>query len=389
MAVVLGTRPEIVKLAPVIHGLGDRARVIHTGQQEDGALTGTLLDQLAIGAPDDVLAGGAAEDRGARIATGIAELTRLFADQRPSVVVVQGDADAAVSGAQAASCAGIPVVHVEAGLRSYDRDMPEELNRRVTDVLADVHCAATEHNATTLRGEGVNPTSVVVTGNTVVEAVHRSLDHTSCTVEQVAADLGLDDHLLARYALATIHRPENTDSPHALRRVMEGLAGIDAPVVLVLHPRTREALEQFGLLHLLDAVTAVPPVGHEEFLQLAAHATLLVSDSGGIQEECTLIGRPLLVVRRSTDRPESIAAGFARLVPPHEDLALVANDLLASGIDDARLGAAPSPYGDGHAAERICHIVRGLADGRSPAEVCGYPYVEPFRQPYGAAALAS
>jgi UDP-N-acetylglucosamine 2-epimerase (non-hydrolysing) len=362
IAVVLGTRPEIIKLAPILRKLGDRALLVHTGQHYDEELSGRFFAQLGLSAPDIVLDGVGGADRGTQIATALRALTDLFLVRRPSVVIVQGDTNAVSAGAQAANYLDIPVIHVEAGLRSRDRAMPEELNRMVVGALADVHCAATENNADNLRDEGVGDERVIVTGNTIVEATLESLTRGDGRIGRHFPGSVRPD----RYAVATIHRPENTDTPQALRRVVEGLAGIEIPVLFLVHPRTRAAIARFGLDELLDDVIAVDSLGHQEFLDLAVSSELLISDSGGVQEECTVIGKPLLIVRRSTERPESIDAGFAELLTPDRDIAAVANQVLRSDREEM-LRTARSPYGDGAASIRIARIATSIANGSSPS----------------------
>lgn len=363
VAVVLGTRPEIIKLADVVHALGDRARVVHTGQHYDEAMSGAILRQAGLGRPDVVLEGIGGRSRGEQIATAVAALTAEFAARRPGAVVVQGDTNAVSAGAQAASYLGIPVIHVEAGLRSHDRAMPEEINRLVTGVLADVHCAATSNNVDNLRAEGVPADRIALTGNTIVEATLRSLGHPSRT----AAEILGPDLAAQRFVLATIHRPENTDDAAALRRVLVGLAAIGLPVVLVAHPRTVAAASRHGLDAEMAALHVLAPVDHAELLTLAQASALVVSDSGGLQEEATVIRTPLLVVRRSTERPESVEAGWSRLVTPDMDIAACAQDVLADTTLVERLGDT-SPYGDGRAAERIALIATLVADGATPED---------------------
>lgn len=367
IALVLGTRPEIIKLAPVIRALGDRAAIVHTGQHYDYELSGRFFEQLGLPHPHTVLTGIGGESRGTQIASAIQQLTDHFERERPSVVLVQGDTNAVSAGAQAANYLGIPVIHVEAGLRSHDRAMPEELNRLVTGVLADVHCAATPLNAENLRAEGIDPARITVTGNTIVEVTTETLARIAENGVRLSELLPWDK-IPTRWVLATIHRPENTDTPEALTRVLQGLSRIDAPVLFLAHPRTLAAITRWELHHEADDVTLAPAAGHSEFLTLASAATLLVSDSGGVQEECTVLKKPLLVVRRSTERPEAIDAGFAQLGTPERSISTVANQLLDDSSLSARLLATPSPYGDGRAGERIAEIARGIADGRSPEQ---------------------
>lgn len=356
VAIVLGTRPEIIKLAGVARCLGARGYLVHTGQHYDQSLSGSFLDGYGLATPEVTLEGVGGATRAEQFAVILRQLTAAFTQERPGVAIVQGDTNTAAAAAMAASFLDIPVVHVEAGLRSYDRAMPEEINRQLVGVVADLHCAPTETSARHLRAEGVDDDRIIVTGNTVVEATREMLPGPEDRAKllhrfQLDAD---------GYVLATIHRPENTDDPVHLRWILEALAAIDQPVVIPLHPRTVSAARRFGLLDLLDGLRAIDPVDHPTFLGLARHARLLVSDSGGVQEECTVLKRPLLVVRHSTERPEAVDAGFARRVAPSVALAAV----MRAAVEDTDwlrlLDGVPSPYGDGTASIKIAHAVRDL-----------------------------
>ena len=357
VVVVVGTRPEIIKCAPVIAALGDRAFVIHTGQHYDDELADNFFTELGIGKPDMRLEGIGGKPRATQIALMIDALAEYFNRVHPGAVIVQGDTNTVSAAAQAANYTGTPLVHMEAGLRSYDRAMPEEINRLVAGVLADVHCAATPHNVEALQNEGVHPSKIALTGNTIVEATQHALQKTpSVSIPHEP------------YIVATIHRPENTDSPEALARILDALGQLEHRVILLIHPRTLAAAKRCGFEDKLERITTMSPVGHTDLLALASHAQLIVSDSGGLQEECTVIKRPLLVVRRSTERPESISAGFARLVTPENDIVTEAHHALAHSES---LQQRPSPYGDGMAAKRIADIALCLADGSSAAEAVG------------------
>lgn len=360
IAVVMGTRPEMIKLAPVVRHLGERARIIHTGQHFDDELSGQIQEFLGLPDPDIVLGGVGGQDRSTQIATALAASASEFARQRPRAVIVQGDTNTVSAASQAANYAGIPLIHVEAGLRSHDRAMPEEINRILAGALADIHCAATPENRLNLLAEAVDAPAVAVTGNTIIEAVEASLAFAdSGPAVSAAAVAGVAGD---GFVLATIHRPENTDTPEALERVLAGLAAVEAPVLFVAHPRTRAAMQRFGLESYREKLTLIDSIPHHEFLSLARSAALLISDSGGLQEECTVLKKPLLVVRRSTERPESVQAGFARLITPEQDLALAANQALSAGGGGTLMGI-PSPYGDGRASQRIALIAQHTADG--------------------------
>ncbi|MBB4892453.1 UDP-N-acetylglucosamine 2-epimerase (non-hydrolyzing) [Streptomyces olivoverticillatus] len=354
VAIVLGTRPELVKLTDLVRLLGPAAHLVHTGQHYDEELSGRFLSELGLPEPT-FLTGVGGRPRAVQISAALGQLDELFTAEPPLAVVVQGDTNAALAGALAANARRIPLLHVEAGLRSHDRNMPEEHNRVLIDHIADVLCAATPENRANLLAEGVDVARIAVTGNTVVEAVHGQLPGARERAALLARH-GLAD---GGYVLATVHRPENTDSAEALRAVLTELAALaaDLPVVLPLHPRTRARIEAAGLDDLLAPLTVSAPVGYGEFLALARHAALLVSDSGGIQEECTVLGRPLIVVRRSTERPEAMG-DFAELVEPGPEIGQAARRRLAEGPEGlARLATLPSPFGDGRASERIVTLL--------------------------------
>ncbi|MEU2654853.1 UDP-N-acetylglucosamine 2-epimerase (non-hydrolyzing) [Streptomyces sp. NPDC007325] len=362
VAVVLGTRPELVKLAELVRVLGPAARVVHTGQHYDEELSGGFLAELGLPEPE-YLTGVGGHPRAVQVAAALAALDELFAAEPPLAVIVQGDTNAALAGALAANARDLPLVHVEAGLRSHDRAMPEEHNRVLIDRLADLLCAATPDNRALLLAEGLPEERIAVTGNPVVEAVR---DHLP-PVRERAALLAAHGLVPDAYVLATVHRPENTDDPAALRAVLTELAGLasELPVVLPLHPRTRARIDAAGLTGLLDGVTVLPPAGYGTFLALARHAAVLVSDSGGVQEETTVLGRPLVVVRRSTERPEAMA-DFAELVTPGPRIGAAVRRRLAEGAPGLdRLAALPSPYGDGTASRRIATLTARLAVARA------------------------
>jgi UDP-N-acetylglucosamine 2-epimerase (non-hydrolysing) len=354
IAVVVGTRPEIVKLAPVIRILGLAARFLHTGQHRDEELSGVFLAGARLPEPE-TLSGICGEPRHVQIGRMVEQLGGLFAERPPAGVLVQGDTNTVCAAAQAGNYVGVPIVHVEAGLRSHDRAMPEEINRCVTGVLADLHCAPTERAVANLRHDGVPPEKIALTGNTIVEATLSVLPD-DAVARQIAAGLGAEP---GQYVLATIHRPENTDDPERLRVILDELSKLGLPVLLPLHPRTRAAAQRFGLTAALDRLRPVAPADHRTFLGLARHARLLVSDSGGVQEECTVLKRPLIVVRNSTERPESIEAGFAHLVQPGPAISDLGRELLGDEGLFERLAAIPCPYGDGKASERIAGLLQG------------------------------
>jgi len=365
IAVVLGTRPEIIKLAPVIRALGPRARVIWTGQHYDANLTDVFFDGAGLAMPPEQLTGVGGEQRGSQIAAVLVGLMAHLERQPPRAVVVQGDTNTTNASAQAAHYQGLPVVHVEAGLRSWDRAMPEEINRMIVGVVADLHCCATEGNAEHLLRAGVPARAIMVTGNPIVEATLAALPDREAQ-RRLLAEYQVED---GRFVLATMHRPENVDDRQQLATVLDALARLPWPVVLPLHPRTALRIEQFGLSEAADRLRLVPPLDHFSFLGLAARARILVSDSGGVQEEVTILKKPLVVVRNSTERPESVAAGFARMTRPAGIGAAVS--AMATDEVAVTLRQLPCPFGDGQAGRRIAAAVCALVDGAEVLEeVC-------------------
>ncbi|WP_432563279.1 non-hydrolyzing UDP-N-acetylglucosamine 2-epimerase [Kineococcus sp. SYSU DK003] len=351
VAVVLGTRPEAIKLAEIVRRLGAAGLLVHTGQHYDAAMWSDVTAQLGFGT-EPIGLGVGGSSRGQQLGAAVAALDATFARHRPSAVIVQGDTTAALAGALAGNAADLPVVHVEAGLRSFDRRMPEEHNRVVIDHLADLCCAPTATAVGHLRAEGIADERILLTGNTVVESVLHLLPSESVQ-DAVVAGLGLP----AQYVLLTVHRPENADNPAVLRQVLSEMAAIaddGLPVVFPAHPRTLDRLRGNGLGDLLDKFTVIAPQPPAEFLALQNRARLVVSDSGGVQEEVSVLKKRLVVVRRSTERPE-VMGTFASLVPGGLRLAAAVRSALAE--DPAALRDVPSPYGDGSASRVVVEAV--------------------------------
>ncbi|WP_258907662.1 UDP-N-acetyl glucosamine 2-epimerase [Actinokineospora sp. UTMC 2448] len=351
-AMVLGSRQEILALAPVMRELRDLAGVVRV-RRTDPAILGDegLAGPLAA-------VGAEAVSRSCRLAAAMDRLDQVFAADRPDVVVVRGATDTALAGALAARSHGVPVVHVEAGLRSRDLGQPEEHNRVLVDRAAEVLCAPTPVTVANLEADGLGDRNIRLTGTTTVESVrHRLMPEAQRRA--VVRKWGLEPD---GYVLATLDRPENTDDEalFAITNQLSGVAEAGYPVVLAAHPRTRAAAIRAGVLASGMNVRVVNRLWHSEFLALARHCGLLVSDSGAVQEEATVVKRPILVVRRSTERPE-VLRDFGRLVGPGDDITAIALDWLADGERRARLAELPSPFGDGRGGERIADAVRHVA----------------------------
>jgi UDP-N-acetylglucosamine 2-epimerase (non-hydrolysing) len=314
ITVVLGTRPEIIKMSPVIRECERRGLdyfVLHTGQHYSHEMDRVFFDELGLLQPRynlDVGSGSHAEQTG-KIMTGV---ERVLMEEQPDVVLVQGDTNTVMAGALAASKLHIKVGHVEAGLRSFDKNMPEEINRVVADHISDYLFAPTEIAKGNLIREGLAADRISITGNTIVDSVHQSLEISKRKVN-LLKELGLEPN---KYFLVTAHRAENVDDRERLGEIIKGLVLVgkefSLPVVYPMHPRTRKMVESFGFE--LDGIRAINPIGFLEFLQLEANSRLVLTDSGGVQEETCILGVPCVTLRDNTERPETLDVGSNTLV---------------------------------------------------------------------------
>jgi UDP-GlcNAc3NAcA epimerase len=341
---VVGNRPQFIKAAAVSGPLRARLRevLVHTGQHHDDELSQVFFDELGVPPPEHRLgvAGGSNTGQTARM---LAALEPLLAAERPALVLVYGDTNSTLAGALAAAQAGIPVAHVEAGMRSYDRAMPEELNRVLTDHASALLLCSAEAPAQILRGERV-PGEVEVVGDVMVD-VARLLGPRAAARTEVLERFGVAS---GAYVLATAHRAGNVDDPARLAQLVELLASVPGPVVLPLHPRTAARLDAAGLRgRLTDAgVVLAPPLGYLDFTALLHHARALLTDSGGVQKEAYLAGVPCITMRDTTEWTETVEAGWNVLVDLDADAAQRA---LAHRPPPER----PPLYGDGRAGERV------------------------------------
>jgi UDP-N-acetylglucosamine 2-epimerase (non-hydrolysing) len=343
---VTGARPNFPKAAPVLRALTARRvpqRLLHTGQHYDEQMSEVFFRQLGLPDPDinlGVGSGGHARQTAA-IMVGLED---VLIDLRPALVVVYGDVNSTVAAALVASKLGIPVAHVEAGLRSFDRSMPEEINRVVTDRLSDLLFATSPEAIAHLGNEGIDPARIHLVGNPMIDTLlaHRSRFDTP------AGD--------APYVVATLHRPDNVDDASDAAELVKALHAVadQIEVVLPLHPRGRDSLRAAGLFHH-PRVRVIDPLGYVEFLGLVNGARVAVTDSGGVQEETTVLGVPCLTIRTTTERPATITHGTNRLVT-RERLPEEVERCLATG----RPASWPTPpLWDGHAGERIAAVIEG------------------------------
>jgi UDP-N-acetylglucosamine 2-epimerase (non-hydrolysing) len=348
LCIILGTRPEIIKMSPIIRKCvanGLDYFMVHTGQHYSYEMDRIFFEELHLPQPSfnlDVGSGSHGKQTG-RMLAGIEE---ILARERPDVAYVQGDTNTVLAGALAASKLHIKVGHVEAGLRSFDRAMPEEINRVVADHVSDLLFAPTEASGQLLLKEGIPADKIFVTGNTIVDAVFENLR--IAEESDILEKLGVEPHC---YMLSTMHRQENVDDKARLSSIMDGLGMVakeyKMPLILPIHPRTRKMLETFGL-KVPDGIRLIEPLGFMEFLKAEANARLVLTDSGGVQEESCILGVPCVTLRENTERPETIEAGANMLAGyRQQDIIRCAREMMD------KQGGWKNPFGDGKAGERI------------------------------------
>lgn len=369
IAVVLGTRPEIIKMAPIIDEIVNRdieLCLIHTGQHYDKEMSDNFFRDLEIPAPDYNINVGSGS-HGKQTGLMMAGIEEVLMDEKPDIVLVQGDTNAVLAGALVASKLHIAVGHVEAGLRSFDMTMPEEVNRRVCDVTSSMYFIPTEESAINLLAEGYSRKNLIITGNTVVDACFRHLEIAKKRgfEEESLADLDIDnmDNILT----LTMHRAENVDDKTRVTNIISALKELsDMNIIFPIHPRTKKTLQDFGLfdeLNNLDHIHIIKPIGYLDFLQLTSKSTMILTDSGGLQEEAITLDVPALTLRYNTERPETVTAGGNILVGSDKDVILEnANKILNDDEFAQKMKDAVNPYGQGDAAEKTVDAIQEFYD---------------------------
>jgi UDP-N-acetylglucosamine 2-epimerase (non-hydrolysing) len=354
LMVVAGTRPEIIKMAPVVRAL-QKSQIpftfVHCGQHYDYEMSQRFIEELKLPKPDYTYK-VRVYSQGQQISRIIANMEHLLKKTKPNLVLIEGDTNGVLATALAANKLGIPIGHVEAGLRSFDLRMPEEHNRRLTDHISTYLFAPTKNAENNLKRESVWG-KIYITGNTVIDAV---IQHMPIAEKKSKV---LDEVNYEKFALATAHRAENVDNPIVLRNLIEAFLESPIPVVYPVHPRTKKRLRQnklFAQINKSKNLQILPPVGYFDFLTLMKKCILILTDSGGIQEEATApsIRKPVLVLRKSTERPEAVEAGFAKIVGTEKQNILKA---IEEALENQKELPADSPFGKGDAAEQIVKII--------------------------------
>lgn len=351
---VVGARPQFVKAAPVSRALRQRHEevLVHTGQHYDAEMSDVFFSELGVPAPEYNLGVGSA-GHAEQTAAMMTALSAVVEQEDPDYVLVYGDTNSTLAAALVAAKGRARLVHVEAGLRSYDRSMPEEVNRVLTDHASDLLFAPTENARVILAGEGVTA-GVHVTGDvmydTLLWARTRALERST-----VLDDLGL---VPGEYILATVHRAGNTDDPARLAAIIDALAAAPFEVVLPLHPRTEAKLKEHGLWErATSSLRVIDPVGYLDFIRLLDGAERMVTDSGGVQKEAFFLDTPCVTLREETEWPETVDAGYNVLVGV-DPVAIQAALARPVSLDPA---TKPTPYGDGTAAEQIVRLLEADA----------------------------
>jgi UDP-N-acetylglucosamine 2-epimerase (non-hydrolysing) len=367
---VAGARPNFMKLAPVARALGAfpavRPRIVHTGQHYDPTMNDVFFAELRIPAPELHLEVGSGS-HGAQTARILERYERHLLDSPASATVVFGDVNSTIGCALAAVKLGVPIVHVEAGLRSFDRTMPEEINRLLTDAIADLLLVSEPSGVENLKREGVPDEKVRLVGNVMIDTLREMLP--AARGQQTARRLGLE----GRYGVVTLHRPANVDDPATLRRLVALLhdLGEEIPLVFPVHPRTRKSAEDAGIGDCLaearPALRCVGPLPYLDTLSLVAGATVVLTDSGGLQEETAVLGVPCLTLRRNTERPVTTRLGTSRLVGNDEAAIRAA---FAEVLAGRWSKGEAIPLWDGRAGERVAEaIVQWLSVRAEPPAV--------------------
>ena len=381
IAIILGTRPEIIKMAPIVDEIEKRgidSCIIHTGQHYDYEMSDNFFKDLEIKSPDYNIHVGSGS-HGKQTGFMMKGIEEVLVEEKADIVLVQGDTNAVLAGALVASKLHIAVGHVEAGLRSFDFTMPEELNRMAADVCSLMYFVPTKQSAINLLAEGISRKKLFITGNTVVDACFRHLDIAKKTGIQEGSLANLDIEDMDNILTLTMHRAENVDDKDRLINIIGALKELkDVNIIFPIHPRTKKTLENFNLfdeLNELEHVHIIKPLGYLDFLVLTSYSTLILTDSGGLQEEAITLDVPVLTLRYNTERPETVTAGGNILVGADKEVILEnANKILNDKEFANKMKNAINPYGAGDAAIKTIDAIEnaygeGLLDIKSPKHI--------------------
>ncbi len=358
IAIVVGTRPEIIKMSPIIRECRKRKLnyfIIDTGQHYSYNMNKLFFDELLLPLPQYNLGikSKSPQQQGDHTGRMMLKIENVFRKEKPSIVLVQGDTITVLAASLCAVKLGIPVGHVEAGLRSYDRSMPEEVNRVLSDHVSEYLFVPTSNARENALKEGIDKRKIIMTGNTIVDAVQQNIEIADKKVDALKR-LGLES---GGYFLATAHRQENVDTKSKIEGILKGFDSLykkfGLPVIYPMHPRTKKMITKYEV-SMPKTVKVIEPVSFLEFLQLEKNAKLIITDSGGIQEESCILKVPCITLRENTERPETIEIGCNMLAGTDSNSILNASQTMLN-----KKIKWENPFGDGHTAEYIINIITG------------------------------
>lgn len=359
IATVIGTRPEIIKMAPVldeIEKMGIDNILIHTGQHYDHEMSQQFFQDLKIKKPDYNIGVGS-NSHGKQTAIMMESIENVLIEENPDIILVQGDTNAVLAGALTASKLHMAVGHVEAGLRSYDKTMPEEINRQIADICSNIFFVPTEESAINLLFENINPHEIYITGNTIVDACNRHLK-----IAEDESNILNELQITGDILILTIHRAENVDDPKRLKNIVDALIELkNIMVIFPVHPRTVKTLKKFGFYNTLENsshIKIIKPLGYLDFLLLLSKSKFIMTDSGGLQEEAITLNIPCITLRYNTERPETVKAGGNILVGTDKDMIIdTYNRISSDSTIFKKMENAKNPYGNGQSSKNILKAV--------------------------------
>lgn len=381
IATILGTRPEIIKMAPIIDEISKRdinQIILHTGQHYDKEMSDNFFNDLEIQNPDYNIHVGSGT-HGKQTGLMMKGIEEILIKEKPDIILVQGDTNAVLAGALVASKLHIAIGHVEAGLRSFDMTMPEEVNRRACDVTSTIYFIPTEESAINLLAEGFSHKNLIITGNTVVDACFRHLKIAKKRGFVEKSIKNLDIKNMKNILTLTMHRAENVDDKQRVTNIIEALKELDdTNIIFPIHPRTKNTLQKFGLfdeLNNLNHVHIIKPLGYLDFLLLTSKSTLILTDSGGLQEEAITLNIPALTLRFNTERPETVISGGNILVGSDKELIIKnTRKILDDKEFSDKMKNGVNPYGQGEAAKLTVDAIeeyykKGLLNIKAPDNI--------------------
>ena len=359
IATVIGTRPEIIKMAPVLdemEKMGIDNILIHTGQHYDHEMSQQFFQDLKIKKPDYNIGVGS-NSHGKQTAIMMESIENVLVKEKPDIIMVQGDTNAVLAGALTASKLHMAVGHVEAGLRSYDKTMPEEINRQIADICSNIFFVPTKESAINLIFENIDPHEIYVTGNTIVDACNRHLK-----IAEDESNILNELQITGDILILTIHRAENVDNPKRLKNIVDALLELEnITVVFPVHPRTVKTLKKFNLYNKLEEashIKLIKPLGYLDFLLLISKSKFVMTDSGGLQEEAITLNIPCITLRYNTERPETVKAGGNILVGTDKDMIIdTYNRISTDNTLYKKMVNAKNPYGNGQSSKNILNAI--------------------------------